>query len=164
MRRWLAAALLAGHLVAAGALPAAAQSPVAETKTLGSATLAAAVSGTIMTGGPTVFRVGRVEAVAIQCTITVAGGGTTAKAWLQTTLDGGTTWMDIASCAFTTSTATRAYNLTAAAVTSIATPTDGTLADNTAVNGFLGPQFRVKLTTTGTYTGASSFVVTAVAK
>jgi hypothetical protein len=96
--------------------------------------------------------------------ITVAGGGTTAKAWVQTSLDGGSTWMDIASFAFTTTTATRAYHLTPAAVTSIATPTDGSLADNTAVNGFLGDRFRVKLTTTGTYTGASSFVIYALAK
>jgi len=56
------------------------------------------------------------------------------------------------------------YNLTAAAVTTIATPGDGALADNTAVNGFLGALFRVKLTTTGTYSGASSFKIYASPK
>lgn len=97
--------------------------------------------------------------LALQGEIVVVGGGTTAKAWVQTSLDGGVSWMDIASFAFTTSSAKRSYNLTDVAVTSIATPSEGTLSDNTAVNGFLGTAFRVKLTTTGTYTGASTFQI-----
>lgn len=127
------------------------------------ATLAGAVSADVTAG---VFTVpgGRLESLTLQGTITVAAGGTTAKAWVQTSLDGGTTWADIANFAFTTSTATRVYHLTAAAVTSIATPTDGSLADSTAVNGVLGDRIRVKLTTTGTYTGASSFVIWATFK
>ena len=105
----------------------------------------------------------RVESITVQAAFTYGSGGTTTKAWVQSSVDGGTTWFDIANFAFTTSTATRLYHLTAAAVTSIATPTDGTLADNTSVNGLLGDRFRVKLTTTGTY-AATSLVVTAIAK
>lgn len=131
--------------------------------TLLNQTLAAAVTGTTP-DGIVVSPNPRIESLTLQAVITVAGGGTTAKAWVQTSIDGGVTWMDIANFAFTTSTATRAYHLTAAAVTSIATPSDATLADNTAVNGFLGEQFRVKLTTTGTYTGASSIKVYAIPK
>jgi hypothetical protein len=125
------------------------------------ATLAAAVTADVTAG---VFEIGRAESLTLHGVITVAGGGTTAKAWVQTSIDGGSTWMDIANFAFTTSTATRAYHLTAAAVTSVATPGDAALADNTAVNGFLGNVVRVKLTTTGTYTGASSFVIHAIVK
>jgi len=125
-------------------------------------TLAAAVTAETTT--PVAMPIGRVEALALFAVFTRAAGGTTATAWVQTSLDGGTTWMDIASFAFTTTTADRAYNLTAAAVTAIATPTDGTLGDNTSVNGFLGAQFRVKLTTTGTYSGASSFKIYATPK
>lgn len=131
--------------------------------TLINAVLAGAVAADV-SAAVVVPRVGRIESLTLQAVITVAGGGTTAKAWVQTSLDGGVTWVDIASFAFTTSTATRVYHLTPAAVTSIATPTDGSLADNTAVNGLLGDRFRVKLTTTGTYTGASSLVITAIAK
>lgn len=131
--------------------------------TLLNATLSTAVAADV-TAGVFVPRNGRVESLTLQGTITVAGGGTTAKAWVQTSLDGGLTWIDIANFAFTTSTAVRCYHLTAAAVTSIATPTDGTLADSTAINGLLGDRFRVKLTTTGTYTGASSFVIYAIPK
>lgn len=129
--------------------------------TLMSATLAAAVTGDVTAG---VIPLARTESLTLHAIITVAGGGTTAKAWVQTSFDGGTTWMDIANFAFTTSTATRLFHLTPAAVTSIATPGDAALADNTAVNGFIGDRLRVKLTTTGTYTGASSFVVRALRK
>ena len=125
------------------------------------AVLAAAVTADVSSG---VFVLGRLESLTLQAIITVAGGGTTAKAWVQTSFDGGVTWVDIANFAFTTATATRLYHLTPVAVTTIATPTDGTLADNTAVNGLIGDRLRVKLTTTGTYTGASSFVITASAK
>ena len=128
-----------------------------------SATLAAAVTDDV-TAGVKVPAIDRVESLTLHATFVRAGGGTTAKAWVQTTLDGGVTWVDIANFAFTTTTANRAYHLTAAAVTSIATPTDGTLADNTSVNGLLGDRFRVKLTTTGTYTGASSFTIHAIPK
>src|SRR4051812_34301807 len=107
--------------------------------TLLNATLAGAVAADTSAG---VFaaKPERVESLTLYAKITVAGGGTTAKAWVQTSLDDGSTWMDIANFAFTTSTATRAYHLTASAVTSIATPSEGTLADNTCVTGFLGPQ------------------------
>jgi hypothetical protein len=92
-----------------------------------------------------------------------AAGGTTAKAWVQTTVDG-TNWFDIACFSYTTTDAQRMCTLTDVAVTTIATPADGTTADNTVVNGFLGSAFRVKLTTTGTYSGASSFTITALPK
>lgn len=131
--------------------------------TILNATLAGAVTADT-SAGVFVMKPERVEALLLQAIITVAGGGTTAKAWVQTSLDGGATWFDIASFAFTTSTATRMYNLTAAAVTAIATPGDAALTDNTSINGFLGNKYRVKLTTTGTYTGASTFVITALAK
>lgn len=121
------------------------------------ATLAAAVAAQTTT--PVAMPIGRVEALAVHATFAYGSNGTSAKAWLQTSLDGGVSWMDIANFAFTTSAAKRCYNLTAVAVTSIATPVDGSLSDNTAVNGFLGALFRVKLTTTGTYAGASSLKI-----
>lgn len=105
----------------------------------------------------------RVESLTVQAVFTYGSGGTNFKAWVQSSVDGGTTWFDIANFAGTTSSITRLYHLTAAAVTSIATPTDGSLADNTSVNGLLGDRFRVKLTTTGTY-AATTLVISAVAK
>lgn len=130
--------------------------------TLLNATLAAAVTGDVTAGVFAVPGGGRVESLVLFANFTRVGGGTTAKAWVQTSFDGGSNWMDIANFAFATTSALRAFHLTNAAVTSIATPVDGTLADNTAVDGFLGLVYRVKLTTTGTYTGASGFVITAL--
>ena len=97
------------------------------------------------------FNFGAYSQLSLYSIFTYGSGGTTAKAWVQASYDGGTTWMDIANFAATTASKTRAYNLTRAAVTSIATPADASLADDTSVNGFLGPLIRVKVTTTGTY-------------
>ncbi len=129
--------------------------------TLISTTLAGAVTADV-TAGVFAAPIGRVESLTLQAVFTRVGGGT--QAWVQTSFDGGTSWMDVATFAFATTTATRLFHLTAAAVTSIATPGDAALADNTAVNGFLGPIYRVKLTVAGTYTGASSIVINAYAK
>jgi hypothetical protein len=130
--------------------------------TLLSQTITTAVSAVTPDGNKEIL--GVIESLTIQANLTYGSGGTTVKAWVQTSLDGGTTWCDIANFALTTASARRVYHLTPVAVTSIATPTDGTLADNTAVNGILGPLYRVKLTTTGTYAGGTTLVITAIAK
>jgi hypothetical protein len=114
------------------------------------------------TGGPVVMPlIGRHEAMALQATFLYGAGGTTVKAYVQTTFDGEVSWTDIACFAFTTSAARRLYNLNSVTVPSIVTPSDGALADNTAVSGLLGPVYRVKYVTTGTYTGATSLSITA---
>lgn len=85
--------------------------------------------------------------------------GTNFKAWIQTTFDNGATWVDIANFAATTASKRRMYNLSAlTAVSAIATPTSGTLADDTSVDGFIGDGLRLLLTTTGNYTGTSAYV------
>ena len=93
----------------------------------------------------------------VQCIFTRVGGGTTAKAYLQTTLDDGTTWFDIASFSFTTTSLTNIYNLSGStAKTTAVVPTDATLTANTVVDGLIGTKLRAKYVTTGTYTGASA--------
>ena len=98
----------------------------------------------------------------LQATFTYGSGGTTTDAYVQTTLDGGLTWMDIANFHFTTSSATAVINLSAATPqTSQKTPGDGTLASNTAVDGVLGPRFRVKYKSSGTYAGGTTLRIDA---
>ncbi len=100
------------------------------------------------------------DSLTIQANFAYGSGGTTTTAYVQTSFDGGSTWCDIANFAFTTSAARKVYNLSRATpITSIATPTDGSLSSNTCVDGLLGSQFRVKWTTTGTYAGATSLVI-----
>ena len=99
---------------------------------------------------------GNPESAIIQGTFTYGSGGTTADAWIQTSVDEGGTWCDVANFHFTTSSARFLFNLSAlTAVTTENTPKDGTLGANTAVDGFLGPLWRVKWTTTGTYAGGT---------
>jgi hypothetical protein len=98
----------------------------------------------------------------VQGTFTYDSGGTNATAYIQTSLDNQKTWTDIACLQFTTSTARKAINLSA--VTPVTTPvalTDGGMTANTCQDGLLGPWFRVKYVTTGTYGGASSLSIDA---
>lgn len=84
-------------------------------------------------------------------------GGTAAKFYLQTSLDQGTTWMDIACVLFNTADEVRILNLIDAAVAQT-TPTDGELSDDTVLNGVLGDRLRGKLITTGTYAGSTTLI------
>ena len=89
--------------------------------------------------------------ITVQGTAT-GSGGTTMQWWLQTSIDGGTTWCDVAS--FSHAAAGRvAGTVTAAPQAGVvpAAATDGTLASATVVN-LLGGYWRIKYTTTGTWT------------
>jgi hypothetical protein len=97
------------------------------------------------------------SSIAVQANFTYGSGGTSVDAYLQTSLDGGSTWIDIAQFHFTTASARFAYNLNSQTpVTTEYTPTDGTLTANTAKDGFVGPLYQVKLASTGTYAGNTS--------
>lgn len=123
-------------------------------------TIAAAVTGVTTLAAPTKgLRDLLVEAIFLY-----GAAGTTLKVWVQTRTEGGT-WRDIMNFAFTTSAATKwsktsiAIALAAARATS-----DAALADDTILDGFLGDEVRVKYTSTGTYTGATSIQVLGSAK
>lgn len=95
-------------------------------------------------------------AASIQAKFAYGSGGTTAKVYVQTTLDDGITWVDIASFAFTTASATKVINLSGLTPkTTAVTPSDGALTDDTCVDGVLGNALRAKLTTTGTYVNST---------
>ena len=87
---------------------------------------------------------------------TVAGTlGTTMQWWLQTSVDGGTTWCDVAS--FSHASAGRVAGTVTSAPSAGVVPaavTDGSLASASVVN-LVGNWWRVKYTTTGTWTAGS---------
>lgn len=99
-------------------------------------------------------------------TFTYGSGGTTAKFWVQTSFDGGATWADIMSFAFTTATGSKLSSVSGyiAPTAQAAAPTDATLADNTINQGILGNAIRLKYTTTGTYAGGTVATINAIAK
>ena len=92
------------------------------------------------------------QAATITARFAYGTGGTSAKAYVQTSLDAGITWIDIACFAFTTASGIRVINLSGLTpVTTAYAPTDGAMADDTVKDGILGSSMRVKLLTTGTY-------------
>lgn len=91
-----------------------------------------------------------------QAKFTYGSGGTSLKAYVQTSFDMGTTWVDVMAFAFATTTATKLSAVTANVAASPAVaPTDGSLTDNTIVNGLLGDRVRVKYVSVGTYAGTT---------
>ena len=135
---------------------------------VGSSAITTAVTGSVITSstdsaGTAIEYVDRLDgltAITAQFRLAYGSGGTTVKAYLQTSIDQGTTWVDIACVAFTTSSSTKVVNLSGlTAKTTAATPTDGSLTDDTCVDGILGDRLRVKITTTGTYAGSTTLSV-----
>jgi hypothetical protein len=95
-----------------------------------------------------------VKAVSVQIALAYGAAGATVQVYLQTTLDQGDTAIDIACFTFTTASATKARNLSGLTPQTVdVTPTDGALADDTSKDGILGDRFRLKVISTGTYTG-----------
>lgn len=103
--------------------------------------------------------------MAIQANFAWGSGGTTALAWVQTSFDGGTTWVDVCAFNFATAIAKFIVNVSSStpnAATAI-TPTDGTNAGpNKCIDGVFGTVWRVKYTTTGTYAGGTVLRIDAI--
>jgi hypothetical protein len=96
----------------------------------------------------------------IQANFIYGSGGTSFDAYVQTSIDGGLTWCDVANFHFTTSSARKLFNLNSQTpVTTQATPTDGSLTANTSVDGITGALWRVKYASVGTYAGATAVTV-----
>ena len=98
----------------------------------------------------------------LQANMTGGTGGTSIDAYAQCSHDGGATWGDVANFHYANTAAIHFFNLSAATpVTTQATPTDGSLAANTAKDGQIGPLTRVKVVTVGTYSGGTHLRVDA---
>lgn len=104
---------------------------------------------------------------AASCSVRMSGGasGTKINVYIQTTLDQGQTFGDIANIAFANTSGVEWINVSALdKLTTPAAPTDGALADNTVLDGVLGDQLRAKVVSTGTYTGGTLVSVRCVGR
>lgn len=103
------------------------------------------------------------SAMILQANFTYGSGGTSADAYIQTTLDNGSTWVDLADFHFTTSSGRVIQTiLPATAISASYTATDGAISANTAKSGIMGDQIRVKYTTVGTYAASTTLVVSMI--
>lgn len=101
-------------------------------------------------------------ALSVQLRFAYGSGGTMVRAYLQSSLDQGTTWYDMACALFDTAALIVPLNfsgLTPLGFTGSPPAalelTDGAMPDNTSIDGLLGDRVRLKLVTTGTYGGGS---------
>jgi len=104
------------------------------------------------------------KSLSVEANLTYGADGTTIKVWIQTSLDGGSNWIDIMNFAFTTASGRKVSTVKIAAGATAVVPTDGTSGDNGIVDGILGDRIRAKVTTTGTYSGSTTLEVNAVPK
>ena len=103
------------------------------------------------------------RALAVEAKFVRAAGGTSTKVYVQTSIDGEVTWIDIMCFAFTTSSASKVSAVRLdIALAAVQTPGDGALGDDSILDGLLGDRIRVKYDVVGTYTGASHLTVAAV--
>lgn len=117
-------------------------------------------AGTV-TGDAYVFGPRVVEGLSVESIFAWGSGGAAEKVFVQTSLDGGTTWIDIVSHAFATAIASKVSAITTgiAPAAQAFTPGDGALTDNTIIQGVLGDRIRVKAVSTGTYAGGTTLTV-----
>ncbi len=126
-------------------------------------TITAALSATATTA---VTALAGMKYLVVEAIFTYGSGGTTTTAYVQTSFDGGLTWVDIMNFAFTTATASKISAVTTdiAPASQAFAPTDGTLASNTIIQGALGDRLRLKYLSTGTYADSTTLAVYAIAR
>lgn len=105
---------------------------------------------------------GAIDNLLLEAEFTYGSGGTSVTAYVQGSLDGGATWLDLACFEFGTSSAKALLNLTGSkSILAVATPTDGSLANNTANDGMIagGMMLRTKMVTVGTYAASTTLAI-----
>lgn len=97
-------------------------------------------------------------AATISVNFVYGSGGTNCRVMVETTLDQGTTWVEVARLLFTTASEHNVVNLSALTpVTTVYTP--AALSDDSVKDGVFGDRWRAKVTSTGTYAGNTSVAV-----
>jgi hypothetical protein len=98
------------------------------------------------------------ENLTVHCNFVYGSGGETVDAYVQMSVDGGSTWVDVAECHFTTASLRELYEITSLpSAVSSRIATDGSLIANTANGGMIG--WRVEYVSTGTYAGGTTLQI-----
>lgn len=132
--------------------------------TITNLTIAAALTNSVQ---PAVIGLAPFKYLALQAKMAVGTGGTSIDAYIQTSLDGGLSWFDIANFHFLTTPGTKLSVVVWDPATPFppnTAPGTAALAANTVLNGVMGDQVRALITTVGIYTGGTTLRVDMVAK
>lgn len=136
---------------------------------LGDRTVTGAMSGEVITDGSNgdefIDNLEGMLSANVEVRFIYGAGGTNCKIYVQTSLDQGSTWIDVICVLCELASETLIFNFSGlTAKTTGYAPTDGSLGNDTSVDGVLGDRWRVKLTTTGTYTTNTSVSVRLTAR
>lgn len=115
--------------------------------------------------GDTITGLYGVLSASFQAQFLYGSGGTSVTAYVQTSIDQGSTWADIAAIQFTTSSATNIVNLSALTPkTTPVVPSQQALSAGSCVDGILGDRFRAVVVVVGTYGSSSLLNVTGMVR
>ncbi len=123
----------------------------------------AATTATVVTSNGYIDDLDGMLSATLQVNFTYGSGGTTIKATIESSLDQGLTWVEVARLALATASEENLVNLSGlTAVSTVYTP--AALSDDTVKDGILGERWRAKIITTGTYAGNTSLSLRMVAR
>jgi hypothetical protein len=125
---------------------------------INAATTATVVTSSTDNDGTTIAYVNGLEgmlAATLQANLNYGSGGTSVKVLWETSLDQGTTWLEVCRMAFGVASEENVVNLSGlTAKTTIITP--AALSDDTCQDGIFGDRWRARILTVGTYAGNTS--------
>lgn len=131
---------------------------------LGDRTIAAALTDETITigsaGQELISRLEGMVSVSLQARLVYGSGGTSIACVVQTSLDQGTTWIDICRFDFATANALKIANISAAGA--VAPGAVAALGSEGKLDGILGDRLRCVVTSVGTYAGNTTLSVRAV--
>ena len=98
------------------------------------------------------------ENLTVQCNFVYGSGGATVDAYVQMSVDGGSKWVDVAECHFTTASLRELYDISSLpSAVSSRIATDGSLISDAANGGMIS--WRVQYVSTGTYAGGTTLQI-----
>jgi hypothetical protein len=125
---------------------------------INAATTATVVTSSTDNDGTTIAYVNGLEgmlAATLQANLNYGSGGTSVKVLWETSLDQGTTWLEVCRMAFGVASEENVVNLSGlTAKTTIITP--AALSDDACQDGIFGDRWRARILTVGTYAGNTS--------
>lgn len=117
------------------------------------------ISGANTLTGTPILDLDGLFAATIDARLAYGSGGISVIAKIQTSINQGTTWIDIARFDFATAGLEKIITVTKASIVSAYTVID--LAAEGGISGVLGDRLRCVVTSTGTYTGSTTLAVRA---